>query len=502
MSRRLALTALLAASALAFAAPVRYAEDRAPAIVNPLFATSMSEARLNELVFEGLFADDQDLRSTPKLALAWELAEDRMSMRVRLRQGVLWHDGEPFTADDVLFTINAMRNPTTASTEAGRVAWIRSATKVSELELDLTFVAPEYSPQDKLHFKIVPAHAFKSTAVSRTDAFRTSPIGTGPYRVAKFNDDNSISMDRWGGYWGTSYVDTFVLREVADPNYQAKLLSYDSLESLVRVLPRDLATLRADRRVELYPYQTNSWWYIGFNQRKANLQEPEVRKALSLMVDASSLLAPIGTGELLSGPFVRSSPFYNHDVPVSQADPERAAALLTEAGYQRTASSWVRNGEPLTLQIVTQQNLETAQDVVINLQAQLQRQGVEVKPVFLTPADWKQRVWREGDFDLVLSQWSFDRNEDIYEQFHSKGSRNFVHFKEEAVDTLLDQAREAADPQRKKALMRQVHAHIAQDNPMIFLWTLDSYSAVSTRIQHVVIHPFYYFTWANEWTTN
>ena len=79
-----------------------------------------------------------------------------------------------------------------------------------------------------------------------------------------------------------------------------------------------------------------------------------------------------------------------------------------------------------TMLSIRKQNLETAQDVVINMQAQLQNQGVLVEPVFLPVAEWKQKVWKDGDFDLILSQWSFDRNEDVYEQFHSRGSRSSI----------------------------------------------------------------------------
>ena len=494
----LLLGALVTAPALALDG-VRYAEDRAPAIVNPVYATSMSEARLNELVFEGLFSDDMELRSAPRLAERIELAADRKSAKVYLRKGVGWHDAEPFTSADVTFTINTMKSATTASTEAGRVSWIASATAEGDHVVVLTFEGEEYAPEDKLHFKILPQHRFADAPMSRTHEFRTRPVGTGPWMVVGFNDDNSITMSRNLKYWGEARVPEFTMREVADKNYQAKLLIYESLEALVRVLPRDLATLQNNRNVELYPYQTNSWWYVGFNLRDKRLEDTKVREAVQQMVDISSLLAPIGTGDLVTGPFVPSSPFYNHDVKAPGANPAAAAKLLQEAGYTREGQMWMKDGKPLTLRVATQQNLETAQDVVINLQAQLQNQGIQVEPVFLTVAEWKQKIWRDSDFDLILSQWSFDRNEDIYEQFHSKGTRNFTGYASKETDRLLDEAREAADPQQKKQLLRQVHAQVAADDPMIFLWTLDSYSALSVRVKDVVVHPFYFFTWAQDW---
>ena len=494
-----AVTATLAfvSAAPAMGGTLRYAEDRAPAIVHPLFTTSMSEARLNELLFLSLFADDRELRASPQLAGSFQLAPDQLSMTVSLRPAT-WHDGKPVSADDVVFTIEAMKDPRTASTEAGRVAWITGAEAVDPSTVRLTFANPEYAPQDKLYFKILPAHRFDGTTVKRTDAYRTQPTGSGPWSLTSFNDDASITLSRTES--SPAAIDEVVMREVADKNYQAKLLIYESLEALVRVLPRDLATLQNDRKVELYPYQTNSWWYLGFNHDRNVSGDEAVRRAVAHMVDVDQLLAPIGTGDVVTGPFVPSSPFYDHDVPRVKPDPDKAAQILTEAGYTFSGRWLTPTGEQLTLKVATASNLETAQDVLINLQSQLQTRGITVEPEFLTAGEWKQRVWHDHDFDLVLSQWSFDRNEDIYEQFHSDGARNFIGYGNPEVDRMLDEARTSTDPQAKKALLRQVHAAIAADQPMVFLWTLDSYAALSTKVKRVVVHPFYFFTWAADWS--
>jgi peptide/nickel transport system substrate-binding protein len=493
-----ALLALLGLTAAG--GTLRYAEDRAPAIVNPLFATSMSEARLDELVFEGLFADDTELKSTGRLVESFQLSDDQKSMTLRLRRGVTWHDGDPFDAEDVVFSVEAYRSAVTASSEAGRVSWIDTVTAQDPHTVRITFKKAEYAPQDKLHFKILPKHKFTSTGVKRTDPFRTAPLGTGPFSVKSFNDDSSITMVKHTGHWDPASLDEMVMRQVSDKNYQAKLLVYESLEALVSVLPRDLATLQNDRKIELYPYQTNSWWYFGFNLKSKTLSDARLRQAITMMVDVDALLAPIGTGDRVSGPFVPSSPFYNHDVPAVTFDPAAAADLLTKAGYTFNGKWLKPDGKELKIRVVAQSNLETAQDVVINIQSQLQSRGLTVEPVFLDGATWKEKVLGARDFDLMLSQWSFDRNEDIWEQFHTTGTRNFVSYSDKEVDQLLTAARDATDPQQKKATMRTVHQKIAEDHPMIFLWTLDSYAAMSVRVKSVVVHPFYFFTWAPDWT--
>lgn len=492
-------TAGLFLAGAAAAKQFRYAEDQAAAIVNPLFTTTMSEARINELLFEGLFTDDADLSTTTALAEHYEVDEDGMSMDILLKRTVRFHDNHLLTAEDVVFTIAAMQSEGTLSTEAGRAAWIASAEVVNDHRVRLRFKEPQLNPQDRLFFKILPAHRFQSTTVKRSDPFRANPIGTGPFKLDRYNADGSVTMNRHESYRTTPDLEEVTMLEVSDKKYQVGLLIYESLEALIRVLPRDVALLDNDRGIELYPYQTNSWWYIGFNMNRAPYSDPLVRTALAQMVDASALLAPVGTGDLLSGPFVPSSPFYNHDVPRWQHDPLRAAELLESAGYTRGQSGWVKDGTPLQLTIRAHKTVDSSQEVVIALQSQLRSAGIQANIDFLDEASWKGAVWRDRDFDLIVSQWSFDRNEDIREQFFSQGSRNFTGYSSAAVDALLEEARTTRDPQEKKQALRSVHQLVRDDAPMVFLWTLDSYSAMRVNVRDVVIHPFYYFTWAADW---
>jgi peptide/nickel transport system substrate-binding protein len=490
---------LLAIAAPASAANLRYAEDQAPAIVNPLFGASMTEARADELLFDGLYTDDKELATVPLLAASAELSPDKTEMTITLRDDVTWHDGKPLVADDVVFTIKAMQDRATASTEAGRVAWIASAEARDTHTVHLKFVRPEARPEDKLLFKILPAHAFPTLPVKRTDPFRVNPIGTGPYTLDKFNEDNSVTFSANPNYSKAVPLGQVTLREVSDKNYQAKLLLYESLEALVRVLPRDLAMLQNNRKVELYPYQTNSWWYLGFNMKRAPFDQPAVRKAIAELVDVDTLLAPVGTGDVLSGPFVKSSPFYNHDVAPYAYDAAAAGSLLEGAGWTHAGETWTKGTQELKVTIAAHKSLESVQEVAINLQSMLQSAGIKCEVDFLDEPTWKSRVWSERDYDLILSQWTFDRNEDVREQFYSTGSRNFVGYNNPEVDRLLDTSRDTLDPFVRKNALRQVHAKVHDDVPMVFLWTLDSYAALSVKIRNVVVHPFYFFTWITDW---
>ncbi len=493
------LSALLLLPLAAYAGNLRYAEDQAPALLNPVFGASMAEARANELVFESLYTDNPELQTTPALAESAEVAADKLSMVVTLRSDVTWHDGQAFSADDVVYTVKTMQDKATASTEYGRVSWIKDISADDATHVRMTFVHPEVRPEDKLFFKILPKHSFAAGPMKRTDPFRTKPIGTGPWKVTQFNEDNSVTFSKNPGWRSSVGIDQVTLREVADKNYQAKLVLYESLEALVRVLPRDLAILQNNRKVELYPYQTNSWWYLGYNLNRPLLANASVRHGIADLVDVDALLAPVGTGARISGPFVPSSPYYNHDVTLAEPDDDAAATLLAQGGLVKTNDDWTQGGRPVVLTAVAHKSVESVQEVAINLQSQLQTAGIQLKVDFLDDAEWKQRVWKDHDYDLLLSQWTFDRNEDIREQFHSQGTRNFVGYANPAVDTLLDKARDATDPFVRKAALRDVHKLVAADQPMVFLWTLDSYAALSVKVKNVVVHPFYFFTFAPQW---
>ena len=413
-------------------------------------------------------------------------------MNIALRRDVSWHDGKPFTP----LTWSSPSRPcaSTAPPRPKAHVWrIDKVTATDAHQVSLTFKACEASPEDKLHFKILPAPLRRHGGVP-SHPFHSQPVGTGPYRLQSFNNDNSISIraqrlsaaqrrrgapDAGGGR-----------QEVP-----VQAASYGSLEALVRVLPRDLAIFKR-QSTELPRRRTPGGSRL--QPRRQALRRPPRAGALALMVDRPSLLAPIA-GRPARGPFVRSSPFYNHTFK-PESPTQRAPRSCWRGGWRRVDGRWHVDGAPITLRLSALARQETVQDVVINLQSQLKQHGLHVRQDFMTTAEWKARVWGERDFDLILSQWSFDRNEDIYEQFHSSGNRNFVGFSDEKLDGLLDAARTTPDPQAKRTLLRDAHARVHDVNPMIFLWTLDTYAAMSIHVGNVTVHPFYFFTWTPNWT--
>ncbi len=498
------LVAAVSVSSHAGAEGFEFAEDELAYSLNPLHELSMGETRLNELLFESLWGPGYDGYPAPRLADAYDQSQDKLEMQVFLKDGLRWSDGMPITAEDVVFSVKAYQNPKTDSPDRSRLAFIKKAEVVNPTTVKLTFVAPEFEPLEKFYFKILPAHRFESPAVPRTHPFWFKPTTSGPYML-KAQDLGTWSLETNPEALRKPAVADVKVREMPDKNQQVSSLGYGYIQAMVNVPSQYLAEVERSRNADLIPYQSKSWWYIGMNFKNAALKQAAVRGALARAVDFDAALALIGEGYRISGPFVPSSKYYNHSQTVRLIDHDtgEATQLMQSAGYTREGESqWKAKGEPLKMRIFYRAGMgDQGQTVALNLQAQLRRFGIDAAdPVAMDKAVWNEKVFQERDFDLVLDSWSFDKNENIYDLFHSAGTQNFVGYANKEVDGLLEKAIAETDPAAKVTYMQEVHRKLAQESPYIFLWSLRSYTALRREVESVFIQPFYYFSQFPDWT--
>lgn len=483
---------------------LRVAEDRLPRSFNPLYADSLVDIRLTSLLFAGLFQEDRFHKVQPELAADIVLDPEKPNtFLVTLKPRLKWHNYQPVTSEDVKFTIETLLNPKVASPLADQVADIESVETRGAQQLRITFRHATPEPARLLTFPILPAQSLRVAPMSRTHAFRLRPLGAGPYAMDTFDTRGNINLSRHVAYvGGTPIIPNVQLLEMRDKQIQMEALRFGNLEVVVRVLPRDLPDLERQRKLELRPYQTNNWWYLAFNLRKSPWSDPNIRQALGALIDVDRLLEPLGGGERVTGPFVPSSPFYNHSeqVPKLKPDLSLATRLLNAAGYTRQPGGfWTRQGVPLSLKLALERDQPVAREVSINLEGQLKRAGIDVTLQALSPAEWEEQVLNAHTFDVSLSQWSFDRSEDIFEQFHSTGRLNYGGYRHVRVDQLLERARREIDPSARRQCNQEVHRLLAEQKPYLFLWTLTQYAAFSAEVQDVSIDPFTFYSQVHRW---
>ncbi|MEE2829522.1 MAG: ABC transporter substrate-binding protein [Myxococcota bacterium] len=477
-----------------------YYEDEMAISSNPIHERSMSEVRLNELIHIALWAPNYADQPQPMLVQEATLASSGREMTIKLKD-VKWSDGQPVTAEDVVFTLQAYKNPESRSADRNRWDFIIKAEAVDARTVNLTFKRTyREPPAAQLYLKIIPKHVFRDSGVPRNHSYRTSPVVAGGM-VVKEKDHKNWILQRYAGATRAPKLDEVRCQEVPEKRTQAELMSYEYGHAMIEVEPVQRAELEADQCCTLKPYPSKSWWYTAFNQKVAALGDVKVRRAMSLAIDRAQALKLIGEGELISGPFTLSSRYYNHDVPVPTKNIEEASRLMTEAGYSKSGAQWTKSGKAVSLRFFYDEAMgDNGQTVATNIVGQLKTFGIDVSdPVALGGELWEERVMQKQDFDLVMGVWSFDVNEDIGQLFSRSGPRNFVSYVDPRTDDLLDGAHKSQDPSEQQAFMKEIHKRLAVTQPYIFQWSLRNFSAISWDVTGSHIQAYYYFTQFPDW---
>lgn len=482
-----------------------YPEDTRPTSLLPFFAEDMSAVRMVELIFDGLVFINKRGDVEGALATSWKLDDDAGGIKFVLREGVKWHDGEAFTAEDVAFTIRAAQDPKTLFNAKSKFGFIRDVAVEGQFGVHVMFDRPIPDAEKRFLFKIIPKHAFEGTGISRKDKFAREPIGTGAYRLKKGGFSlRSIALEVNPDHWRTPKSSEVQMQHTPDKAAQINLLQYSGSKSGVQAViflpPKNIPLFENSDSVTLEPYHTVSWWYMAYNHTSGGLVERPVREAMALAIDRQELLeAHLGRGDILSGPFTESSPFYNFQVEAKGVDIDRANQILEDAGWKKKGDVRAKGKNKLDFEFVMDKELASNQALFLGIQAQLKKIGVTVRPTYVDHARYRDQVFTRKKFDLTLNIWSFEEVEDVYPLFHSKGVMNFIGYNNAEVDTLLDTARATKDFKKYKEMMKQLHALLAQELPYFFLWSLDIYSGVSKKVKNVSIAPYYYFTFFPEW---
>ncbi len=508
MIRRLSLLILFSVIAIPAFAGLRYAESTAPTSLNPMLVADMPSLRATELMYEGLVSPPVAGDVEPAIADSWTISPDEKSVKFKLKKGLKWHDGTPVTAKDVVFTIEAGRDPRTATALGAQFDAFESVEAPNDQMVIVNFKRKVLNPLLYFDFKILPSHKFPMGFIASESAIE-SPVGSGPFSFGEWTHAGEIRFKRNAYYPNNKEggIDAVEVSPVPDDNIRNELLRYGAVDLLPQVRPKDIPALEELTSVRLYPYSTLSYSYLGLNFRNPLIRVKAFRQALEAGLNRPEMLkAHYGNrGTIISGPFPPASWAYNFDVKPSAFNSERAIQLLKEAGINDADKDGVReyDGKPITLKIVSLAQSEVQKAVVLDLQQQLKNMGIKADIRFLEPIAWKTAVFEDHDFDLVLAEWTFDNSVNIYTLFHSTqtgpNQNNFGAYSSAEADRLLDESRQAKNSEMLRATYGELHKVLHDDLPYIFLWSLNRYAAINSRIENVRLHPFYFFSYIAEW---
>lgn len=494
---------------------IAYYDESLPSSMNPLFARTMVDQRSQELVFDRLFYKSAVTNQlVSRLVEATEdVGED--ALKVVLRDGVKWHDGKRFGPDDVCFTVRAMLDPGTPSIVAQGYRTVLAGCEVDKKAgaAIIKFSRPFYNKKERLQLRILPEHAFSGTAILPDVDFSSTPIGTGPLKATLRG--NVLALERVDNVHYQTAIDRVSMSPGGDPQVQVRNVIFGAVQGLVAVTPPLRQDVGASEEASLKSYDLRSWWFVAVNTHR--IGDRRIRQALHHFLDRAQLRElTIGVKpgavnppcQYISGPFVPSSPYYNHDVDEApNADYATAKALMQQVGATWSKGQWRRGGRPITLKIGINAALAPeAPDLLSQVGNQLREAGFEVEVSRVSADEWVQKAITGrlvDQYDLLIGKWSFGLVEEVGDLFHSRsgraGASNIFDYANPEVDRLLGQFDAAKTDTEAQDAYHALHRTLAQDLPYLFLWKLDTKSAWRNEVRDNIIAPYFYFSEFDHW---
>jgi peptide/nickel transport system substrate-binding protein len=473
-----------------------------PGTLNPITATDAYESIVNSgKIYETLVKrDNKTLEIIPLLAESWEVSEDKLTFTFHLRRGVKWHDGYPFTAHDVVFSYEKIMDPEVDAPHL-RAYYkdIKSIEAIDDYTVRCSYSKPYFLALEFCGgIPIVPKHVFEKGDFNTNPAGR-APIGTGPYRFVKWNTGEEIILDRNEDYWGKKpYIKGIVFKIISDPTVALQVLKREEID-LTGLTPiqwaRQTSSQRFKKNFRKLSYFTPNYSYIGWNTRRPFFSDKRVRRAMTHLVNRELILEKIlyNLGEIVTNPFYIYSPEYDHSIKPYPYDPVEAKKLLDEAGWVDHDGDGIRDkdGVKFEFEFLIPSGSITAEQIATILEEELKKVGIRMRIRRLEWAVFVKHL-EERRFDAVTLAWSMGVESDPYQVWHSsqaeRGS-NFVGFKNDEADRIMEQARKEFDKAKRVRLFRKLAKIIHEEQPYTFLFCRKSTVALHKRFRGVKVYP-------------
>lgn len=477
----------------------------------PVLASDSASSDINSLVYNGLVRYSKDLTIEGELAESWEVSDDNLTITFHLRKDVRWHDGAPFTSADVKFNYELYIDPKVPTSYAEAFKQVKSVDTPDPYTFVAHYEKPYAPALIRWGMPVHPKHLLEGQDITKSPLAR-KPVGTGPFKLAEWQAGEKIVLESNPDYFeGRPYINRIVYRIIPDPSTQFLELQTGSID-FMGLLPlqfdRQTDTPAFRRLFNKYRYLSFGYTYLGYNLKRPMFQDKRVRQALSYAINKQEIIDGVllGYGVAATGPYKPDTWVYNPNVPRYDYNPEKARALLAEAGWRDSDGDGVldKDGQAFSFTIVTNQGNDLRAKTGEIIQRRFKKVGVQVDLRIIEWATFLKEFINPGNFDATILAWSGGPEPDSYNVWHSSktGPRelNFIGFKNAEVDQLLEDGRRVFDLQQRKIYYDRFQEILAEEQPYTFLYVVEALPAVSKRFRRVKPAPAgIRYNFHNEW---
>jgi len=459
------------------------AKQSDPSSLDPHLASDEAAIRCIENMYNTLLTyTDGYGEVAPSLAKSYEVSDDNLTYTLHLIQGVKFHSGRVMTADDVVYSIERIKNEGVRASHFEKVASVEAAddhTVVITLSEPFAPFATYLAHPCNV---IVDQDAVEANGGKLTNA----DGGTGPFMLEKWDVGTQLSLTKFADYWeaGKPVMNHLVFRTIADSTARSTALRNGEVDMIIDVTEQEIAVLKNAEGVVVESVPGTFWEYLGMNCEHQYLDNVKVRQALANAIDRDAINAAVkmGNAEVLHVANLPSTHEAYADLNIYPArDLEKAKNLLAEAGYQA--------GE-INLELLVGSDWQYQVDAAQMIKAQAAEAGITIAISALESGIFFDNL-NNGAFDLTVVGWSgfVDMDEYFYNLFRSDGAYNQQNYTNPELDRLLDQGRTTLDHAARLDIYQQIQQIVAEDAPMAFLYMNNYTVAMRDNVQNYIVHP-------------
>lgn len=475
-----------------------------PQYINPILCQYNDVDRdLCALIFNGLTDANEKGEIVPDLATHWEVSDDGLTYTFYLRRDVRWHDGASFTADDVVFTIEAIQAPDFQGVPYLADLWRAvSVKRIDDYTISFTLQEPFTPFIDYTTVGILPAHILQNIeAKALPEArFNNQPVGTGLFQVEELSAKHIVLRANAHFYGTRPYLSTIEFRFY--PDYESIFGAYErgEIEGISRVLPEDLPQAREHQNLNLFSARLSGYTLILLNLNNPNtpfFQSKEVRQALLYALDRQKIIDQIldGQGLVVHSPIMPDSWAYYQNVKKYSYDPAQAKALLDQAGWMDSDGDGIREKEGIKLEFGLLTNDDpTRVKIIEEITRQWAAVGVKAIPQTSGISGLVRDFLRPRRYDAILAQWQeLPPDPDPYPIWHStqgqSEGQNYTGFAHQEADQIMEEARRTTDQTRRMELYHRFQQIFTDEVPALLLYHPVYSYAIDKRVKGVQIAP-------------
>ena len=472
-----------------------------PKSLDPAAVTAVNDFRILMNMYDGLVRyKSGTLEVEPALATSWEISEDGTTYTFSLREGVTFHDGAPFNAEAVKFNFDRMLKEDHPFHDTGPFplafffSAVQDVTVIDDMTVQFKLDAP-YAPF--LSNLAYPTGLLVSPAsVEQYGAeFGRNPSGTGPFVFTEWNSNERVVVEKNADYWdGAASLDAVVFRPITDANTRTAEMLAGGIDMLVEVPPVALSQFEGDR-YKLVEQAGPHVWFLILNTKEGPFADKRVRQAANYAINKEAIVDNVleGTAEVAAGPTPPAFAWaYNADLEPYPYDPEKAKALLAEAGVEGAELTFfVTEGgsgmlDPVAMGTAMQADLNAVGfDVKIETYEWNTFLG-EVNPGLEGKADMAQMAWMTNDPDTL--PYLALRTAAMPDQ----GGFNSGYYSNPKVDELLEAARSATDQDERADLYKEMQTLVQEDAPWVFVANWKQNAVTSDRVENFALEPSFF----------